>query len=207
MPCTKLQLAWGLQTEEDFKKACTFFDGNDFACFVDPKEPPQFSFHSLLKADIIEMGVRENAFVPLADAQNIAITSIEKQADLTKWAHIADETSDMVYNDIICFIEAAWAHGGTTCLMAMEKENSIGVADVFVDDHGVGLISSVGVLPSYRKKGVGSALMNKAIQLIFAEKAKEAVLFAWDSALPFYKKMGFQETKRWDFHFISPGKS
>ncbi|UNM06713.1 MAG: GNAT family N-acetyltransferase [Holosporaceae bacterium] len=53
----------------------------------------------------------------------------------------------------------------------MEKENSIGVADVFVDDHGVGLISSVGVLPSYRKKGVGSALMNKAIQLIFAEKS------------------------------------
>ncbi len=207
IPCTKFQLAWGLHTEEDFKKACAFFEGNDFACFVDPKHLPQFSFHSLLKVNIIEMGVREEAFVPLLGAENVDIISIEKQEDLAKWAHIADETSDMAYNDIICFIEASWAHGGTACLMAMEKETPIGVADVSVDDHGVGLISSVGVLPPYRKKGVGSAIMNQVIALIFAEGATKVVLFAWDSALPFYKKMGFQETKRWDFHFVSPNKS
>jgi len=61
-----------------------------------------------------------------------------------------------------------------------------------------GHIISIGVLPQYRNRGVGRALVQKALQAMTKYKAKECYLEVRVSNLPainLYEKLGFKVTK------------
>lgn len=64
----------------------------------------------------------------------------------------------------------------------------IGTARLLPDGH----IGRVAVLKEWRGQGLGSALLTKLLQILIKRRQFVARLHAQTSAIPFYKKFGFQ---------------
>lgn len=64
----------------------------------------------------------------------------------------------------------------------------VGTARLLPDGH----IGRMAVLKEWRGQGLGSALLTKLLQVLIKRHQFEAKLHAQTSAIPFYKKFGFQ---------------
>ncbi|TXI28202.1 MAG: GNAT family N-acetyltransferase [Nitrosomonas oligotropha] len=64
----------------------------------------------------------------------------------------------------------------------------VGTARLLPDGH----IGRMAVLKEWRGQGLGSALLTKLLQVLIKRHQFEAQLHAQTSAIPFYKKFGFQ---------------
>ncbi|AFZ71038.1 ribosomal-protein-alanine acetyltransferase [Caldisphaera lagunensis DSM 15908] len=71
--------------------------------------------------------------------------------------------------------------------------------NVFSESHKVGHVISIAVLPEYRKKGIGTALLKEAISRMKdnynAESVYLEVRVSNNDAISLYKKMGFEEVR------------
>jgi ribosomal-protein-alanine N-acetyltransferase len=85
-----------------------------------------------------------------------------------------------------------------------EKKRSIedimsSFKNMFSESHKVGHVISIAVLPEYRKKGIGTALLNEAINRMKNNYGTEAVYLevrvSNKDAISLYKKMGFEEVR------------
>lgn len=198
--CPKLQLCWGIKSQDELKKAYDFFDGKAFGYFEDPSNPLQFNLLNDVKVPLIEMALKESDLKK--DRPNRFHTrTAESPKDIELWAKLCSETSGMKYDDVINFMGIAWkAKGGSKCLIAYEQDKPVGCADCFIDSNKLGLISSVGVLESHRKKGIGTEIMYESIKKIFNGGGNVASLYAYESAVDFYKTIGFHKTCNWNFY-------
>ena len=77
-------------------------------------------------------------------------------------------------------------------LLALDGDVPVGTARILIKD-GTGKIGRVCVLQEYRGKGLGAALIGKAID-VSTVKATQAKLGAQTHALDFYAQFGFVAT-------------
>lgn len=101
------------------------------------------------------------------------------------------------------------------CILATdeEKENKIvGVIVCKMDTHkrqtNRGYIGMLAVLPSYRKKRIGSSLVQEAIRRMKAKGCEEVVLETEASngaALSLYQRLGFIRDKRLQRYYLNGG--
>jgi len=66
----------------------------------------------------------------------------------------------------------------------------------------VGAIHELVILPEYRNKGIGKALVQKAIEYFKSRGLDTAELWVGDKntqALEFYKSLGFEEKDRFNY--------
>lgn len=93
---------------------------------------------------------------------------------------------------------------GTITYMAEVDNLVIGKVNLEVCD-GIGGIFGLGVLPKYRKKGYGSEILAKSINLLKERGAKEIMLQVVtknENALNLYRRCGFKETSVMDYYEI-----
>ncbi|MDP8003422.1 MAG: ribosomal-protein-alanine N-acetyltransferase [Caldisphaera sp.] len=73
------------------------------------------------------------------------------------------------------------------------------IKNAFSETHRVGHVISIAVLPEYRKKGIGSMLLNEAINRMKLNYNVEAVYLevrvSNNEAINLYKKYGFEEVR------------
>lgn len=203
--CPKLQLCWDIETPEDLNEAFNFFDHKNFSSLENADQPLNFSFKYSFKTSIVEMALLETDYQSLTPTASFRVSPVAHLEELESWACLCEINLGMKYPDIMDFIRPAWLYAGSTCLIAKHGDKAMGTADFFIDGEGLGLISSVGVLEAFRRNGAGSTLMDRAITSIFKKKGKRVALYALEAAVPFYQKIGFRETQKWNFYFINPG--
>lgn len=90
---------------------------------------------------------------------------------------------------------------GMTIYLAESEEEIIGKVHLQVSS-GIGGIYGLGVLPEYRGKGYGRAILLKAVEKLKAVKAEQIMLQVAaenEKALSLYKSCGFEETSVMDY--------
>jgi predicted GNAT family N-acyltransferase len=78
-----------------------------------------------------------------------------------------------------------------THFLAVVGDRPVGTARVVIRN-GSAKIGRMAVLKSYRRKGVGTELLKKAVRLARRRKAKRIFLNAQIPVIGFYEKMGFR---------------
>lgn len=97
---------------------------------------------------------------------------------------------------------------GMTIYLAEKEEQILGKVHLQIID-GIGGIYGLGVLPQYRGKGFGRAILLEAIENLKALKAKEIMLQVATgnvSALSLYKSCGFEVTSVMDYFSMKKKK-
>ncbi len=87
--------------------------------------------------------------------------------------------------------ELEWDQFDAVSVHALAVNNTgqpVGTARLLPDGH----IGRMAVLKEWRGQGLGSALLTKLLQVLIKRHQFEAQLHAQTSAIPFYKKFGFQ---------------
>jgi len=80
---------------------------------------------------------------------------------------------------------------GVTLLMARWKGLPAGVTALY-ERNGASGLYCVGVLPEHRRRGIGTALVNRAISLAAGDGTVMLQTFRSDSAADFYERIGFR---------------
>jgi GNAT superfamily N-acetyltransferase len=92
--------------------------------------------------------------------------------------------------------------GSRYMLVAYDKETAVGIARVVSDGGYVCYLEDVIVLPAYQRKGIGSELVSRLVDMIKKDMKDgyqtNFVLISAQGKEPFYERFGFQ--KRPDEH-------
>ncbi|MFX0092076.1 MAG: GNAT family N-acetyltransferase [Candidatus Hodarchaeota archaeon] len=80
------------------------------------------------------------------------------------------------------------ARGGA--FVARDHDTNIGMVYAFPYDH-IGWIGFLIVNPAYRKRGIGTTLMTKAIDFLHQKGINSIGLYATEDGAPLYQKLGF----------------
>ena len=87
--------------------------------------------------------------------------------------------------------ELEWDQFDAVSVHALAINNAgqpVGTARLLPDGH----IGRMAVLKEWRGQGLGSALLTKLLQVLVKRRQFQAQLHAQTSAIPFYKKFGFE---------------
>ena len=87
--------------------------------------------------------------------------------------------------------ELEWDQFDAVSVHALAVNNAgqpVGTARLLPDGH----IGRMAVLKEWRGQGLGSALLTKLLQVLVKRRQFQAQLHAQTSAIPFYKKFGFE---------------
>ena len=76
-------------------------------------------------------------------------------------------------------------------LIAVKSDKIIGLGGLFLFEQ-VASVGYMGILPEFRKQGVGSAIFKKIMEIALNLKYKTIILYASKLGEPIYKKFGFQ---------------
>lgn len=91
---------------------------------------------------------------------------------------------------------------GMTIYIAEKEEKVIGKVNLQMSDSGTGGIYGLGILPEFRGKGFGRAILTFGVEKLKDAKATEVMLQVAaenGTALNLYKSCGFQETSVMDY--------
>ena len=91
---------------------------------------------------------------------------------------------------------------GMTIYIAEKEERIIGKVNLQISDSGTGGIYGLGVLPEFRGKGFGRAILTFGVETLRDAKATEVMLQVAaenGTALNLYKSCGFEETSVMDY--------
>eukprot|EP00741_Cyanophora_paradoxa_P015285 tig00000194_g14754.t1 len=146
----------------------------------------------------------------MAGAAAGAEIRIEKYVDETQLplitALISDELSEPYTIFTYRYFINQWPQ---LCFLAMSAGSCIGVIVCKLDMHREsyrGYIAMLAVDKAYRKRGIGSLLVSKAIQQMEAEGANEVVLETEvqnAGALALYENLGFIREKRLHRYYLN----
>ena len=144
------------------------------------------------RMDVLALRGAQGLTMPDSDAE-IEISSITRRG-IHEWAsvYIASFGEDLRRRPAIGrSLERALRRRGVTLLMARWNGLPAGITALYERDGASGLYC-VGVLPEYRKRGIGMALVNQAVGLAADNDLIVLQAFRSDSAADFYERMGFR---------------
>jgi ribosomal-protein-alanine N-acetyltransferase len=78
----------------------------------------------------------------------------------------------------------------------------VGFAIAIREEHGEGLIAEVGIIPQFRRRGIGTFLTFKALERLRERGFKQAFLgvdMQNVAAISLYEKLGFEKTP-WEIY-------
>ena len=84
------------------------------------------------------------------------------------------------------------SRGGS--FVARIHKSNIGMIFAFPYDYSVGWIAFLVIDPIYRRKGIGTALMRKAISFLQDKKINSIGLYATEDGAPLYESLGFAKS-------------
>lgn len=80
--------------------------------------------------------------------------------------------------------------------VAIEEEKIVGFIDFWIT-FDIGQLNQIAVLPSFRRKGIASRLLEKAFQIMYEKRVVNVTLevrYHNEKAIQFYQKHGFIKT-------------
>ena len=141
-----------------------------------------------------------NTSTPLESAANVSI-ELASLRDLAALRHVEQ----------VCFPKDAWplmdligvlTFPGVIRLKAMNGKQMVGfIAGDVRRLEGVAWISTVGVLPEFRGRGVGSALMAACEEKITVGRIRLCVRISNDTAIRLYEHLGYLRVGEWSRYY------
>ena len=133
-------------------------------------------------------------------AVNADATEITRQNMIYFGDDLEEENEDS--EDISIFLPEEEEKRGMTIYIAEKEEKVIGKVNLQMSDSGTGGIYGLGVLPEFRGKGFGRAILTFGVEKLKDANATEVMLQVAaenGTALNLYKSCGFQETSVMDY--------
>ncbi len=141
-----------------------------------------------------------NTSTPIESAANISIEQASLR-DLNALRHVEQ----------VCFPKDAWplmdligvlTFPGVVRLKASVGKLMVGfIAGDIRRLEGVAWIATVGVLPEYRGRGIGSALMQACEERITVKRIRLCVRVSNDTAIRLYEHLGYARVGEWSRYY------
>lgn len=113
-----------------------------------------------------------------------------RPARLYDWPDIQALLSDLASTGMSSHVQRT-----SPCYVAEDVGTFVGFAMAErVDD--AALVTAIGVLPGWRRTGLGSALADRLIDDLFDDGVEWAFATSSQEAVPFFKQLGFQDERQ-----------
>lgn len=161
-------------------------------------------FEMYLNYEAYEKIQKETHGITFRKATNEDASEIARQDEIYFADIIGEEDEEDAHNEIL-LPEEEEKHGNTTYLVEIDQK-VIGKVKLERINGITGGIYGLGVLPEYRGKGYGRAILLKSVEKLKEAKSSEIKLQVAtqnSKALNLYQSCGFQETSRMDYFEIN----
>lgn len=121
------------------------------------------------------------------------------------------DLNDLRKLEEICFDEDAWPLWDLIAILSLPKVvrlkavvNGSMVGFIAGDPHpkeGIGWISTLGILPQYRRMGIAAALLEKCEQSLQQPSLRLSVRRSNEAALALYRRAGYQMIDVWRAYY------
>ncbi|HEX2978564.1 MAG TPA: GNAT family N-acetyltransferase [Candidatus Babeliales bacterium] len=199
--CGYFNAAWNIRTHDEFKSAQDFFNGNRFYIQHLPDQ---------LNVDIcpwfkdpvtrLEMILDIPSFTFQKDSEEFSIRAVSNEEELNDFAQLFAPGFSLSMEEALISLKPMSAV--STFFVAYHKDEPVGRAQLFIDDHDTAGIWMVFVKENFRKKGIGRALTQKCLRHAKDCGATIAVLNATPNAESLYLKMGFKARQLWHLEIM-----
>ena len=135
-----------------------------------------------------------------ASFANLRVVQVQKEKELDAWLlpiQVSFEFSEEISASFLQIIKQLFVKSKDSLqhFMAFQNDKHVGSASLFLDKNSAGLYN-LGVLPSFRKQGVGRALKQFRIQIAKEKGYSCAVIQSSDMGNNLDTKLGFTEYMR-----------
>jgi GNAT superfamily N-acetyltransferase len=192
-----LNLAIGGGNADDGSIIQNFFKDKSFGVFEDPSRILELTIEPKVTLEITEMSVSTDKVQYKECGENIV--QVKDKQQLAKWGEIAGAAFEMDGQELVKFMEPIYGAKQSAVFYFTEGDNVVGTGQVYIDDHKLAYIATIGVLESHRKQGAGSQLMNACVKFAKTNGAKTLALYASEMGEFLYHKLGFTPLKKWNF--------
>lgn len=161
-------------------------------------------FEMYLNRETYETIQKETLGLTFRKATNEDAREIARQ-DTIYFSDITGDENEEDADEKIPLLEDEEKHGNITYLLEKDQQ-VIGKVKLETINGVTGGIYGLGVLPEYRGRGYGRALLLKSIEKLLEAKATEIMLQVAtgnSKALNLYQSCGFQETYRMDYYELN----
>lgn len=161
-------------------------------------------FEMYLDQEIYEKTQKQTQGIVFRKATNADASEIARQDEIYFADITGEEDEEDAHNEIL-LPEDEEKHGNTTYLAEIDQK-IIGKVKLEQINGITGGIYGLGVLPEYRGKGYGRAILLKSVEKLKDAKTTEIKLQVAtqnSKALNLYQSCGFQETSRMDYFEIN----
>ncbi len=168
----------------------------------------QFSeFEMFLQKDRWEIREEQLCGVTIRQAGNADAYEIARQNAVYFDEELPDQMPEEGDDPKDLLLPEEEAKRGVVIYLAQKDETIIGKVHLQIDSYAVGGIYGLGVMPEYRGKGYGRAVLLHGIMQLKAAGAKEIMLQVEAknaTALRLYQSCGFKETSVMDYYCVIP---
>ncbi|MBI2775475.1 GNAT family N-acetyltransferase [Candidatus Dependentiae bacterium] len=199
--CGYFNAAWNIRNEEEFKSAQDFFKGNRFYIQHLPDQL-DVNISKWFKTPVtrLEMALDISSFVFQKDSEEFSIRAVTNEEELNDFAQLFAPAFSLSIDEALIALKPMSTV--STFFVAYYQDETVGRAQLFIDDHGTAGIWMVFVKEGFRKQGIGRALTQKCLRLAKDCGAITAVLNATPPAESLYLKMGFKPKQLWHLEIM-----
>jgi ribosomal protein S18 acetylase RimI-like enzyme len=122
------------------------------------------------------------------------------------------DLNDLRQIEKVCFNEDAWplwdlvavlTFGGIVRLKVVANERMVGfIAGEVNASEGVGWITTIGVLPEYRRQGIAKALLVKCEEQLGTARVRLSVRRSNQAAIRLYQQAGYFQSGVWPAYYV-----
>lgn len=197
-------MCWGIQTLQDLEQAKTFY--KDYPFCINNTLHSSFSFDvssyfEEAREDIeMHLDLSHIPVVPL-DHPNAEIKEVLSLQDFKKFVELLADMFSIPSEDLYPYMHTRWQH--SCFFLAYIKDECVGTSTFYLDDMGFACLEAIGVVESYRRKGIGRALTEACLQKAKSLNTKVAGLRGTIEGSKLYEQLGFKTIQHWEYR-ITP---
>lgn len=188
-----INIVWGEPSLKNIHKAKAFYSSKHFSWMLTQQQQDINLLNSGFKGPdpTPEMIINLDNYHPEKYNPAIKVIEVKTKQELYQWAQVAAETFELNAHDLIEFFKPFIDIIGETPYLAFYNNEPAATSLVFCSEETAS-IYAMSALAKYRRKGLGTAVVQACLDLAQKKHMKYAVLYASSIGKFLYEKIGFQ---------------
>lgn len=198
-----INFVWAEASLSNIKKAKQFYGNKSFSWVLKPEQNAKNLIAEKFNAPepIPEMVLDLSHYHSKQHSDHIKIIEVNTEAEFAIWSEVAGKVFHFPAADISEFFKPLIDVAGDIPFLALYKGKPAATAMIFSANNIVG-IYAMGVLPEFRRAGIGRAILDTCLLNAKNQQMQQAVLSASSTGKLLYQSMGFVVSQTFDEYFF-----
>lgn len=198
-----INFVWADASLANIKKAKQFYGNKSFSWVLKPEQNAKNLIAGKFNAPepIPEMVLDLFHYHSKQHSDDIKIIEVNTEKDFTLWTEVAGKVFHFPAADISEFFKPLIDIAGDIPFLALYKGKPAATAMIFSANKTVG-IYAMGVLPEFRRSGIGRAILDTCLCTAKNQHMQQAVLSASSTGKLLYQSMDFVVSQNFNEYFF-----